>query len=230
MTRCVLRSVLLVTAGHAAIAFGAGAAVSVRGDVRADGPAAAPARFTQDFDLSSDTSSLEVRTNVELDDDATQATLIMVDPDAPNGCQGNAKAKKQNKDYFHWWVANLTKGKFTPEQEKACEGTVVALGPSKSWSGCEMLEFVPPSPPKGMHRYQIYIVMGGKKAELPNAPEGRAQKKSFFQAITKSAGVEMAPLATFFACADSSEQLCETAMSEQELPKGCEVESVPGIK
>lgn len=63
-------------------------------------------------------------------------SIIMIDPDAPTGFDGNKNGNKnKNKTFLHWWIANI-KG-----------------NTQKILNYDTFMPYSPPSPSQGKHRY-----------------------------------------------------------------------------
>ncbi len=63
-------------------------------------------------------------------------SILMLDPDAPNGMNSS-----NNNTFLHWWISNISfdqNGKYKEAEE---------------W-----VKYMPPSPPKGKHRYYFYLL------------------------------------------------------------------------
>ena len=69
-------------------------------------------------------------------------TLVMLDPDVPNGMDHDG-----NSPYLHWWISNANSGG------------------ADTW-----VQYVPPTPPRGTHRYIFYLFeQQGEVSHVPVA-------------------------------------------------------------
>lgn len=95
-------------------------------------------------------------------------TIIMVDFDAPHGCEGYANANngfnsknQRNKKDCQLYIPSINPKNMTFTHWIQCNMTFSPKGILENFD--EFLEYYPPSPPEGTHRYFFYIFYQLKK-------------------------------------------------------------------
>nr|GMD83126.1 protein MOTHER of FT and TFL1-like [Ipomoea batatas] len=127
--------------------------------------------FVPVVEFTVDYGSKKIANGVEITpSSAAQKPSIMVDPDAPS------PSEPTFREWLHWIVKDIPEG-------------------SEASKGREVVEYIGPSPPTGIHRYVLALFRQREAMQVPQKPpEGRGNFRTRQFAADNGLGLPVAAL------------------------------------